>query len=88
MRIELDGRQMTGRAAAHTYLKEQLGLPEYYGRNLDALYDLLTEHAQPRTLVLRHADALEAQLGDYAGALLETLRDAAEGNHQLTLVVE
>ena len=27
---------------AHEYLQEMLELPEYYGKNLDALYDCLT----------------------------------------------
>jgi len=27
---------------AHEYLQEELELPEYYGKNLDALYDCLT----------------------------------------------
>lgn len=27
----------------HAYLKKELDLPEYYGENLDALYDCLTE---------------------------------------------
>ena len=41
MTLTLDGLQMSGRAAAHDHLKAQLKLPDYYGRNLDALYDLL-----------------------------------------------
>lgn len=31
----------------HTYLKEKLELPEYYGNNLDALYDCLTDFCEP-----------------------------------------
>ena len=34
---------MISRREAHDHLTERLGLPEYYGRNLDGLYDLLTE---------------------------------------------
>lgn len=43
MRVVLDAAQMREREAAHTYLAEALQLPAYYGRNLDALYDCLTE---------------------------------------------
>ena len=43
MNVELDGRLMTDRTATHEYLKDKLALPDYYGKNLDALYDLLTE---------------------------------------------
>lgn len=87
MTIELDGRKMHDRAAAHEHLKAQLGLPDYYGRNLDALYDLLTERAQPLTIVVRFRPELEAYLGSYAVKLLTTLRQAAMKNPALELQV-
>lgn len=43
MRYVLDAAQMLTKEEAHTYLKEVFGFPEYYGRNLDALYDFLSE---------------------------------------------
>ena len=41
--IKLDGSLMIDRDALHDYLKLRLDLPDYYGKNLDALYDILTE---------------------------------------------
>ena len=87
MVIELDGRQMTDRAAAHDYLHSALRLPAYYGRNLDALYDLLAETAEPTTIVLRNRDDLVALLGAYGTALLVTLHQAEENTPNLTLEV-
>lgn len=78
--ILLDGAQMTTRGAAHAYLAARLGFPAWYGKNLDALYDLLTERGEPLRLQLRHREALEAALGGYGTALLETIQDAAEKN--------
>lgn len=43
MKVILDARQLDERSQAHAYLKKMLELPEYYGNNLDALYDCLTE---------------------------------------------
>ncbi len=41
--ITLDGNLLADAAQVHSYLKELLELPEYYGNNLDALYDCLTD---------------------------------------------
>ena len=41
--VYLDARQFTDKVASHDYLKEMLDFPEYYGANLDALYDCLTD---------------------------------------------
>lgn len=42
-KILLDLRPFDSKAAVHTYLKEALGLPSYYGANFDALHDCLTD---------------------------------------------
>ena len=39
MEIILDARCMGSRKEAHEYLREKLDFPEYYGQNLDALYE-------------------------------------------------
>ena len=87
MTIELDGRLMTDKAAAHDHLQAQLRLPAYYGRNLDALYDLLTETAEPTTVILRYADQMQQQMGAYGAALLVTLRQAEENTPNLSLEI-
>ena len=43
--ITLDVERMTSVPALHKYLRSALALPVYYGANLDALYDCLTEIA-------------------------------------------
>ena len=39
--MQLDGKLI--KEEGHDYLMRALNLPDYYGRNLDALYDCLTE---------------------------------------------
>ena len=84
--IILDGEQMRNRRAVHDHLAEQLGLPEYYGRNLDALYDLLTERGFPTRLVVQHKETLLSRLGKYGIALCRTLEDAGRANPSLEVL--
>ena len=86
MNIILNCEKLKEREQAHEYLKKMLGLPEYYGGNLDALYDCLTE-LSGRTLVLLGAEALRED-GGYGARILKVIEDAAASNSGLTLEIE
>ncbi len=86
--IVLDGAMMPDREAAHAYLARRLALPEWYGRNLDALYDLLTQPMEATRLVVYRRETLEAALGPYAQALLAALADAAGANPDLDVAFD
>lgn len=86
-KIVLDMEQMRGRPQLHQYLREALQLPAYYGANLDALYDCLTELSEPTELTIRGKVADEAYLGRYGAMLLQVLQDAAAANHNLQVTV-
>ena len=82
----IDCTEMTGREAVHRCLKRTLELPEYYGCNLDALYDCLTEMPEC-SVTLISSDALGA-LGQYGKALLSVFSDAARANPNITVIIE
>ncbi|MDE7220289.1 MAG: barstar family protein [Oscillospiraceae bacterium] len=84
--IVLDGEKMLNRREAHDHLTERLALPDYYGRNLDALYDILTEREGPTRIMVRHGDTLLSWLGDYGKALLQTMIDASQANPGLEVL--
>ena len=69
--IILDGALLTERTAAMDILTETLSLPEWWGRNLDALYDCLTDCDPPRHLTLRNRAALGELLDAYGVIRLE-----------------
>ena len=63
-----------------------LPLPSYYGNNLDALYDILTEpHEQWDVTFTGCANAKQA-LGAYFENLRETFSDATEEGCSVTAV--
>ena len=59
-KITLDIERMRSLPMLHKYLHTALALPEYYGANLDALYECLTEIAEPTELVVPKKVADEA----------------------------
>ena len=80
----IDCRELTSRAAAHDCFARVFALPAFYGRNLDALYDVLTE-LPPCTLLLEHTGCLYDALGPYAEKLLGVFRDAARENPNIQI---
>lgn len=52
--ITIDCRSFADKAALHKALAENLSFPHWYGHNLDALYDCLTELEEPIHLTLRN----------------------------------
>ena len=83
MNVILNCEYLTEREQAHEYLAKMLSFPEYYGKNLDALYDCLTE-LSGRNLVLLNTSLLPSGYGE---RILKTLEDAARSNPELTLEV-
>ena len=62
MELIIDGSALPEAAAVHDLFTRALDLPEWYGRNLDALYDVLTERGEPLRLLVRNREAL-AEIG-------------------------
>ena len=85
MRAVIDGGTIDSREALHRVLQEQLSLPAWYGKNLDALYDCLTDLHEPVELAVTNAARLRESLGGYALALLHVLLDSERENENLTV---
>ena len=85
MRIAvLDGDAISTREELHDALARELALPAWYGRNLDALYDCLTEQT---VLRVTHQEALAEKLGPVAQGLFQVLKDAEMENPWLRVEV-
>lgn len=78
--IVLDAANMTEKEAAHAYLKKALALPDYYGSNLDALYDCLTE-LEDTEIQFVNLDAA----GGYFAKVLSVFQEAQEENPRLQI---
>lgn len=85
--ITLNCDPIQGSADLHQQLAQTLSLPRYYGNNLDAMYDCLTELGQDTELVLNHWYPLSVRLGHYAEKTLYAFHCAVQDNPHLTVTI-
>lgn len=83
MNLMLEAEKMTTRKEAHQYLKEMFAFPDYYGRNLDALYDCLTELKDEQVEFYHAGEELEKE--NYFAKVYRTFLEAAEANSGLVI---
>lgn len=69
--VWLDGRRMKDRDALHERVKTAFQFPEYYGRNLDAVWDLLSTWSTPLDIFVMHSEELD----NYGLGFLALLRE-------------
>jgi len=73
--IELDGKCI--KKHSHDYLKEKFSFPDYYGKNLDALYDCLTDIGVETEIHLKNSSLVSLDM-------IDTFFDASVVNKYLT----
>ena len=85
IRATLNGEAILTRSALHENLAVALGFPVWYGHNLDALYDCLTDLSEDTLLELTGEEALLEHLGGYAQRLMLVLDRAQKENPRFRL---
>lgn len=86
-RITIDVRDASGRDALHDCFAQALRAPEWYGRNLDALHDLLGGVGAPTELRFLYTERDKGpDFVWYLSRVRRVLTDAAAENPGLTVV--
>ena len=83
VKIDLNG--ITGRADLHALLKEKLSFPEYYGNNLDALADCLSDLYSETYIVFSGYVDFRKAAGEYAEMFRITVLRAEKENSRLSV---
>ena len=87
--IEIDGRVVATEAMLHAKLMESPQFPDWYGRNLDALDDILSNLETPITIVWKHWAVTETLLerADVIREIFETHADHQSAETGVVTVV-
>ncbi len=80
----IDLSEVTTKEELQDLLVRELPLPDYYGKNLDALHDILTECNQ-WNLIFYNSTKSQKVLGKYFNALCRMCEDALEENENLKI---
>jgi ribonuclease inhibitor len=81
--IILDGNKMINKKETHIYLKKVMSLPDYYGHNLDALWDILTSSNSKLNISLINTNSLINYLDKYGENLIKVFKEASYENKNL-----
>lgn len=65
----IDLYKITTKEELQDLLAKELPLPEHYGKNLDALYDVFTEQAKEWNIIFYNSKSAELNLGKYFDTL-------------------
>ncbi|WP_459129817.1 barstar family protein [Guggenheimella bovis] len=79
--IRLHTEGFKDKLSTHEILQEAFDFPSYYGKNLDALWDMLTTISEPTSIVL----TIDQDLTEYSEETVLTLVESALENDALTL---
>ena len=81
--IIIDCAGITTPLGMHAAMAQAMAFPGWYGCNLDALYDCLTEVTEQTHLTLVHTQ----DLGLFMAGFRKVLQDASQANHRLHVTV-
>lgn len=83
-KLTIDFRKIKDRESAQEYLSRKKQFPEYYGKNLDALHDVLTSINEKTRIIIRYyKPSLTSE--SYAEKVMEVIRDSADENENLII---
>lgn len=69
-------------------LMEALPLPDYYGENLDALYDVLTEYGDGWHIIVLNTDDVDDDVRQYVDDMMGVFEDASAVVDNMTVEIE
>ena len=86
MTIELSNFSNIGEV--HDFIANELGFPEYYGRNLDALYDMLSSYNDEIVIKLYGISDIYGAYADDVNAMLDMFEYLQDESNSFKCLVD
>ena len=87
-KVYINGKDFDTPKEVHEFLSEELNFPDYYGNNLSALYDVLTELSDDTRIILDLSEVEDENMIEMLERMAEVMTDAADENEYLEVSVE
>jgi len=88
IKVILNGKRMITKEKTHAYLKRKFDFPDYYGKNLDALWDLLSVWDKELLIVIINKEDIIENLSSYGSSLLKLFDELADENGNISVRYE
>ena len=82
--IRVDCRPIGTPKAFQIYLQYLMNYPEWYGRNLDALHDMLTEESEPFHMTIVTDDKMTQEMKTYLERVKHVFADVCDESDSFT----
>jgi ribonuclease inhibitor len=88
--VLINGKEVKSQDDLHKMIAKQLNFPNNYGKNLDALYDVLsTENSGQVVFKIKSVSILKSKIGsDYVDGVIRAITDASADNPKIVLLLE
>lgn len=84
--VRVNGGEFDTLKEVHEYLARELDFPGYYGKNLSALYDVLTDICDDVRIVMDLTETEDDKVLEGLEKMVEVMNDAADSNDYLEIV--
>lgn len=88
MKIILDGKKLANKEKLHKTLKVNLQLSNFYGENLDALWDELSSRSDDIHITLTNSSDFKRCLGNYADLVINLFEELDMENENIKFLIK
>ena len=85
--VTISGASFSSMEEIHDFLARELAFPSYYGKNLSALYDVLTETDLETEITVDFTDMEEGKLKESLLRMASVIGDAMSDNAAISLTI-